>query len=350
MKIGIIAANNTRYSPYIYFYTGILERCGIAYDVIVPDKHKDMEQKADDLYVLPWTPGRHPLINYASYANHVKKLVKRQKYDGLIVLTGNNAAFLAGWLKRHYAGRYIVDIRDYTHENIKPYYLLEKKALSNSLANVLSSAKFKSFLPSAEYLVCHNVTVAKELDTRFGKATDRKIDIGYVGALGYTEQCKRMMDLVKADDRFVFSFYGSSKLEPMLKEYAASLDCDRIRFFGAYTNKDKPQIIEKVDILFNAYGNGIPLLDYALSNKMYDAMAFKKPILTSPHTYMDELAGPMSLPIDLKSATSLDGLYDRYQALEEEEINAFASEMHRRFLKENEETCRQIEQKLKDLA
>ncbi len=349
MKVAIIAANNTRYSPYIFFYTRILDHGGIDYEIIVPDRNKGIEQEHDKIYVLPWKANINVALCYIGYAKNVKKLVKEKKYDALIVLTGNNAAFLSLWLKKHYAGRYIIDIRDYTHENIKPYYWLEQQAVKHSLLNVVSSAKFRSFLPKAEYAVCHNVTVTEKIDTHFEKVVGRKINIGYVGALSYFEQCRRMMELVRADDRFRLSFYGTSNQEIKMREFAKSLNCDRIHFFGAYDNKDKPQIIQKVDILFNAYGNGIPLLDFALSNKMYDAMAFKKPILTSPTTYMDELAGIMSFPIDLNTADSLNALYDWYVKLTSEDVNAYAEKMHENFLEENQVTCRLIEEKLKSL-
>ena len=346
MKVGIIAANNTRYSPYIFFYTEILEQIKAEYEIIVPDRNPGMDKDQGNVRVLEWKQGQKTLVSYLLYCQSVKNLVKKNRYDALVVLTGNNAAFLGPWLKRKYAGRYIVDIRDYTHEDISLYYKREQMAVKNSLLNVLSSDKFRSFLPEAEYVVCHNLTVKEILDTKFEKAEGRPVDIGYVGALSYPGQCKRMMALVKEDPRFSLSFYGTSNLEPALRAYAETLDCDRIRFFGGYTNSEKAEIIKKVDVLFNAYGNGCPLLDYAVSNKMYDAMAFKKPIITCPDTYMDELAGPMSYPIDLEKETSLDALYAWYNNLTPEIVDSYADKMHRRFLEESQETSNIVKEKL----
>lgn len=349
MKVGIIAVNNMCYSPYIFFHTRILETIGIDYDIIIPDRNAGLEQSKEGIHVLPWNAKHSTLLNYVGYAQQVKKLVKRKKYDALVALTANSAAFLAPWLKKHYAGRYVVDIRDYSHENIKPFYWLEKLAIKHSFANVLSSAGFQSFLPKAEYLVCHNLTVLEELDTQFIKAKDRQINIGYVGAIGYVEQCKRLMQLVQKDERFCFSFYGTSGNEQILRQYAEELSCDRIKFYGRYNNQEKAQIIQKVDILFNAYGNGIPLLDYALSNKLYDAMAHRKPIITSPNTYMDEAAGILSFPIDLAKTESLDGLYSWYIDLDSEAANTFAQQQHLRYLQENEAVINELTNRWKKL-
>ena len=47
---------------------------------------------------------------------------------------------------------YILAIRDYTHENIPPYFAREKRAIRASALNVVSSRKFQTFLPQGEYL------------------------------------------------------------------------------------------------------------------------------------------------------------------------------------------------------
>lgn len=343
MRVGIIAANNIRYSPYIFFYTDILSKNKIEYELIYPDRN-GLEENFDGVsHTLPWNSKMPTLLNYALYSNSVIKVIKRRKYDALIVLTGVNAAYLGLWLKRHYAKRYIVDIRDYSHENILPYFKLESMAVQNSLMNVISSAKFTGFLPKADYSVCHNVnqTEAEHADYSFCKANGI-IRIGYVGALSYIDQCKRLMKLVAVDQRFSLDFYGSSVSEPILKEYAQEIGCDRIRFHGAYSESEKAAIIQSVDILFNAYGNGIPLLDYALSNKLYDSLIHKKPILTCPNTYMTEMGGLLAFPIALTTCTSLDGLWKWYYSLDDQDIDNYSRRAIANIIQEHQETRSQI--------
>lgn len=343
MRVGIIAANNIRYSPYIFFYTDIMSKNSIEYELIYPDR-SGLEENFDGVsHTLPWNSKMPTLLNYALYSNSVIKVIKLRKYDALIVLTGVNAAYLGLWLKRNYAKRYIVDIRDYSHENILPYFKLESMAVQNSLMNVISSAKFTEFLPKADYSVCHNVnqTEAEHADYSFCKANGI-IRIGYVGALSYIDQCKRLMKLVAVDQRFSLDFYGSSVSEPILKEYAQELGCDCIRFHGAYSGSEKAAIIQSVDILFNAYGNGIPLLDYALSNKLYDSLIHKKPILTCANTYMTEMGGPLAFPIDLSTTGTLDELYDWYMRIDGHAVKMFAEETLSFALQENNSTRERI--------
>lgn len=343
MRVGIIAANNIRYSPYIFFYTDILKSSGIEYELVYPNRN-GLDERFDGVsHTLSWNKKLPTLLNYALYANAVIKVIKQRKYDALIVLTSVNAAYLSLWLKRNYAKRYIVDIRDYSHENIPPYFYLESMAVRNSLMNVISSAKFTEFLPKADYSVCHNMnqTEAERAAYSFCKGKGI-IRIGYVGALSYIDQCNRLMKLVATDERFSLDYYGSSVSEPVLKAKAQELGCDRIRFHGAYSGSEKAAIIQNVDILFNAYGNGVPLLDYALSNKLYDSLIHKKPILTCPNTYMTEMGGPLAFPIDLPTAQTLNALYDWYMNIDGYAVETFAENALASVLRENSATKEQI--------
>lgn len=342
MRACIIAANNIRYSPYIFFYTKILDSIGVQYELIVPNRNGIQEEFEKPLHVLPWDQNRGTLQNYITYTNRVKKKLHKGNFDITIVLTGVIAAFLGLWLKRNYSGRYIVDIRDYSHENIYPYFFLEKKAVENSLMNVISSQRFTAFLPKAQYYVCHNTNVDTSVEKHFFQRAEEPVRIGYVGSLFYAEQCKKLMQLVSKDKRFRFDFYGTSDQESILKEAANELQTDRIAFHGAYEPKQKGEIIRKVDILFNAYGNGCQLLDCALSNKLYDALIYRKPILTSPDTYMTEMAGPLAFPIDMSDDKALEKLYNWYQKIDGQEADSYAARMLDNIVKENSETKRKI--------
>lgn len=351
MKVGIIAANQIRYSPYIFFYTRILDDMGIGHELIIPRRGSGSSEGYDGVcHVLPWVSAPHPAISYMRYAHAVTRLVRRQGYDALIVLTSPNAVFLAMWLKRHYPGRYIVDIRDYSHENIPPYYLLEKLSVRNSLMNVISSPRFSSFLPQAEYHVCHNFSMNDytRIHASFQRAQE-PITIGYVGALSYVEQCKRLMELVSRDRRFRMDFYGTSSSEAELKAYADALASSSITFHGGYTAPQKSGIIGQVDILFNAYGNGCPLLDCALSNKLYDALIFRKPIITCPDTAMTDMGGMLAYPMDLAGTGDLDALYGWYQELEGGQVDAFAQSTIEACVKEHEATVRSLTERLQSL-
>lgn len=150
------------------------------------------------------------------------------------------------------------------------------------------------------------------------------------------------MDLVNKDERFEFHFYGTGVAEKSLKEYAKKYNNPRIKFMGKYENSEKENIIQKVDILFNLYGNGRPLVDYALSNKLYDALYYHKPLLTSPNTYMQEMGGDMAFSLDLNTSFDLDELWDWYQELDKKAIDNYAHNLYQIVVQENARTQEKI--------
>ena len=323
MKVAIVAFNNIKYSPYVKTYSNLLDERNISYDVIIPNRNGFEEKLGETLYALPWDAGKHKALNFLSFASSAKKILKKNKYDFVFVLTTMPAVLLSSFLVRNYKNRYLVDVRDYTYEGVKLYALLEEKVLKHAAARVISSLGFQAFLPQLDYLLCHNtsydLTRSKQ---EFQKKKDGPIRIGYVGSVAYAPHCKKVIDLVDQDERFEVYFYGNETRGTEVSSYVAAKNNPRIRFFGPYNPEDKEGIVESVDILFNVYGNATPLVKYAVSNKLYDAFYFKKPLLTSPETIMSELAGEFSFDIDA-SCDSAEALYTWYQSRNGEEMISY---------------------------
>ena len=332
--VGIIAANNIRFSPYIQYYTRILDKLGVSYELIYPDRMNVEDSFSSTSHVLSWNKKMPTPLAYYDYSRSVKSVITDRQYKLLIVLTTNNAVYLATWLKKKYNKKYILDIRDYTHENIPIYFALEKIAVNHSLLNVISSRKFTSFLPSGEYVVCHNMNPTDSIDTPVINL-DKPISIGYVGKGAYLDNCAKICKKVCSDSRFRFSFYGISKIPEELETYR---QYNNIDFHGLFLPNEKEAIIQNIDILFNVYGNGKPLLDHALSNKLYDALSYGKPILTSPGTYMSEVAGPYAFDVDFTRESFLDDMYMWYINLNPETLVSYVRHTLKEFENEGKQT------------
>ena len=341
MLVGIIAANNLRFSPYIFFYTQILDELQLEYELIYPDRGGISDTFSKRIHRIEWRKDVPTLLSYLLYAKRVISLVKEREYDCLVVLTGNNATFLSLWLKKYFRGKYIVDIRDYTHENIFPYYWLEAKAIRNSALCVISSKRFELFLPRWKYCVCHNISSEDDNEQRKFTQSADPIVIGYIGKGSYIQECKELCALVQRDNRFVMHIHGLQTVPKEIMEFA---ECSNISIYGLFDPSQKKEIINSVDILFNVYGNGTPLLDYALSNKLYDSLQYFKPILTSPGTYMAEIAGPLSFEVDFSNKRLLDDLYNWYRNLNESSIEEYAKGKLMEVKRENNKTRNMIKE------
>lgn len=346
MIVGIVAANKLKYSPYVFYYVNILKELNLEYEIIVPKRNKSVEDICvKNTHEFTWEDEKSSIINYIRYCRDVKKY-SIKKFDFMIILTTNIAVFSNGWLRKYFNNKYIVDIRDYTYENNRLFYMLEKRAVCHAALRVISSKKFQVFLPQSEYLVCHNNTWPDERKDSLSNCNRKRIVIGYVGAVAYKEQCIRLMNLVQADARFEFHIYGDGVAQKELKKYAEEMKCDRIKFFGRYVPEEKKHIINKIDILFNAYGNGSPLVDYALSNKLYDALYFGKPVLNSPNTYMSEMCGPLSYEIDFENVDSLDELSKWYDNMEKNVMEEYSRKQYSNIIEEDKITKNKIKHTL----
>lgn len=327
MKISIIAFNDMIKCPYIKPYVEICKANDLDYEIIFFNRSGDVfDQSNQKIKPISWNPNHHKLGNFYHFAKDVIKYLTRNPSDFIIVLTTIPAVMLSNFLVKNYKGKYLVDIRDYTHEDKLPFYMLEKKVVRNSAMNVISSPGFVNFLPKAKYYLCHNVNEAyrKASNRVFVPQKEGPITIGYVGTIAYANNCIKLMQLVEKDTRFQFHLYGGTNGNDMVPQYYAEHSCDRIKMFGPYKPDEKESILKRVDILFNAYGNGRKILEYALSNKLYDSFYMQIPLLTSSETSMSEEAGCYSYDLDLNSADTLDGLYEWYHQINGEEFSRYA--------------------------
>lgn len=344
MKVSIIAFNNLSKCPYIKPYVKICNDHNISCEVIFPNR-ENIEEKAEyPIKEIGWNTSLHKFYNFLNFRKEVIAYLNQNTREFVVVLTTMPAVLLSDYLVRKYKGKYLVDIRDYTYENVLPYYLLEKYAIKHAAMNVISSPGFLKFLPDAKYHLCHNVNeeYRKEQSRAFRSSQKKCITIGYVGSIAYKEQCLALIKLVEKDSRFRFDLYGNEVGESCVTKYLSEHPCDRIRMFGPYQPCEKIAILSSVDLLFNAYGNGNNLLDYALSNKLYDSFFMRIPLLTSPHTSMSNEAGDFSFDIDFNNDSTLDSLYEWYWQIDGDKFNDYSEQYMRNVFRDQDEFFEQL--------
>lgn len=343
MKVAIVFVNNIRYSPYVKFYANLLVKNSIEFELIYPNRNNITDEFHATAHIMGgWSDG-NMLRNYYAFRTYCINTMKNNEYDFVIALTTITAVILSDFLIKYYKGKYLVDIRDYTHENNWLYYFMERRVIKNSALNIISSDMFRKFLPfRADYILCHNTNMSNETSKYEFKKANGRIVIAYIGTIAYAEQCIKLIKLVQRDDRFVFYFYGNEMGKMLVHNYIQICNSDRIRYFGPYKPQEKERIILDADILFNAYGNKSVLLKYALSNKLYDSIYYKKLVLTSPETYMNEILKNASFAMDFGKVHNLDNLFNWYHHLNRYNLNAKFNEMQLQVTMCNEKTEKKV--------
>lgn len=163
--------------------------------------------------------------------------------------------------------------------------------MNTSKLNVISSEGYKAFLPQGRrYILVHNYSdVSVEIIKEFGKKTQNTpLRLSYIGLIRFQEQNKKIIDLFANDKRFLLQFIGKNAME--LEEYVTTHHIENVRLIDQFPSDKTMDFYRNTDVILNAYGNHTPLLDYALSNKLYYAAALRLPILVSKDTYMEKIA------------------------------------------------------------
>lgn len=341
MKVLICTNNSLRYCPYANFYIDLCQDNDIEYCVMYPDRGNLKEEYEFPTIRFDWDISRGTKIQLLEYKKFASRVIKKNEYDFIIALTTGVAVLLSdNLLKRH--GQYLVDIRDYTHENNWMYYQIEKKVIKHANCVVISSPYFREFLPDRDYIDVFNAPSSIKSISSMNKKRLPPIIISYIGTIAYPEQCERLMKLVEKDHRFRFNLYGNDLNGDKIESYIRKNRLKNSKYYGPYLPERKPEIVQNADILFNAYGNNSPLLKYALSNKLTDAAMYLKVVLNSPDTCMDKILGVGSFPIDLEKAKNLDDLYNWYIKLDPSRIQIHLQTIMDRIINTNQNAINRI--------
>lgn len=83
----------------------------------------------------------------------------------------------------------------------------------------------------------------------------------------YQDRNKKIIDLFNNDDRFQNHFIGKNAFE--LKDYITERHIKNVRLVDQFPTEKTLDYYAVTDAILNVYGNHTPLLDYALSNKLY---------------------------------------------------------------------------------
>ena len=354
IRVGVILFQNRRYAPFLQAYEKLLrEMKDVSYEVIFLNRDLSLNEKTEGNYIsIPWkgkgttsAPKYEKALNYLLFTPTAAGILRKKKYDFIIVLTTVPAVLLCNYLSRHYASRYIVDIRDYTQEGTASYFKREEKVLSWAALRIVSSADYARFLPKLEYTLFHNFNAADASErpvTRLVKAKDRPIVIANIGTLSYAKQIIKLIDLVDQDERFALHLYGNDG-RGLITAHANEKNNARIRIMGAFQPRDKEALYAKSDLIFNCYGNDRPLVQYAISNRYYDGAIAHKPLVVSPETSMQRLSGEFACPLDLERLTDLNGLAEWYAELDAQAYDRYAEQVIRNAGETNAETIRKIQ-------
>jgi succinoglycan biosynthesis protein ExoL len=231
----------------------------------------------------------------------VRKKLKVVQPDKVIITNIDTLFLLILCNIRKYSNDIVMEISDlksYTFNNKltdKLQRLFDEIILDKYISKlILTSYKFYEFYYSSKfngkYFILHNKPLDSMLPKKIEKKKNEKLVIGVVGLLLDGKPHKALFECIKGRSDIEVHIYGKGEYEVQAIEYAENYD--NIKYFGEYDFfKDISSIYASLDVIYMSYDTTKNDLNVnlALPNKLYEAMYFKVPIITTKGTYLGEI-------------------------------------------------------------
>lgn len=314
MKIGIVTPNNIWFSPYVRIYTSLLNEINIDYEIISWNR----EGRKEEGIQFNYKPlSRNPIAllwAYSKFAAFVKRTVRIQNYDRLIVFTPQSALFISRFLKQYYRGKYLFDYRDLSLEQ-KPYFRKPfLTVLQNSSVNVISSPGFRKYLPQGfDYIISHNfnVDIVKQaLSAEPKPLVVDNLSVLTIGAIR-TDMNREVIDAFGNVEGTTLSFVGKGPASQSLEDYSREKGYKNITFKGYYQKEEEADIINGCNFINILYPQ-IPSHTTAVSNRFYNSLIYKRPMLVTKHSTQGDYAEKYNVGLAIENSSNLPDAMVKY--------------------------------------
>ena len=119
------------------------------------------------------------------------------------------------------------------------------------------------------------------------------LKVGYAGNLAPDRGIFTLINVVKQMPQVHLDIAGSGRLKDDV--LSAVKGVGNIKFYGTIPFKDAIALHASSDVVYAVYDPSIPNNRYASANKLFEAIAFGKPVIVARNTNMDELVEKYNL-------------------------------------------------------
>ena len=308
--ISLVFCGDLKYCPYIRRYIEIFKENREKYEVVfwnrsgdrynLPDNYRSYDvasdlRKSRIFKISDFYGFRKWLINYLDHT----------ECDKFVLLSTLTGVLIGSELIKQRA-KYIFDIRDFSYENVSPYYAIEKKVIMNSFQTVISSPAFRAFLPkNYDYIIAHNFNrndIPESMNSCKEYSLQEKIRIVWNGMIRYFDYQSELIRGLANDNRFELFYHGDGPGLNYFKDFCKKNGINNVFFTGAYDYRDTYKLLDNATLINNFYGynkNEGKKLKYAVSNKFYDGLIYHIPQIVEGKGYKADLVKKYGLGIVL---------------------------------------------------
>lgn len=349
MKILLIGFAKMKYMPYMHFYLDQID--WQQHNVHVLYWNRDCAPEVPPAGVtcheFAWSmeddiPKLRKLRGFFEYRKFAAGLLRRERFDRIVVMHSLPGVLLSGLLIRQYRGRFIFDYRDYTYESFAPYRRIIHALVRASLATFVSSDGFRDALPELDKVyTSHNLRRDALSHRGQPRRTDGPLRIAFWGYIRHEQLNRRIIRALAGDRRFQLHFYGREQAIALrLKDYAREIGAENVVFHGAYDPGDQDAFAAETDLLHNLYSNTeAPAQQRAMTNKYYDGLVYRLPQLCMKDSFVGRrvMQEGVGLVCDPDAPDFADTIWNDYQQLDPEELGRRCDAALEKVLREYEE-------------
>lgn len=330
MKVLVLGFTKIAYMPYMNFYIEQLQKssCDISLLYWDRDSKPDIELPAVGKFfcfkenMLDSEPMIKKIPYFIKFRNFAKKIIENDDFDLIIVLHSTPGVLLSDILKRKFKGRYILDYRDFTYENINVYKKVIHKLVNNSKITFVSSKGYLKNLPDSDKIyVSHNLLLHSNDERNVRRKSPREIEpirLRFWGFIRHVEINKKILDQLGNDCRFELHYHGREQESgQLLRRYVNEKKMKNIFFHGEYKPRERVEFASKTDLLHNMYENDIKTT-YAMGNKYYDGLTFYLPQLCNKDSFMGQEveSNGIGIMLDPYENGFADSIFEYYKSLD----------------------------------
>ena len=189
----------------------------------------------------------------------------------------------------------ISDLRGYTFNNNftdKIQKSIDSIVLDRYISKMIfTSPEFYNFYYKNRFngscFILENKPLSTIMPPKINKVKNKKLVVGIVGLLLDKNPHKALFEYVKDKNDIEVHIYGKGTYQNQVEDYAKKYK--NIKYFGAYNFfTDIAKIYASIDMIYMSYDTeqGDYNIKLALPNKLYEAIYFKVPIITTKDTYL----------------------------------------------------------------
>lgn len=334
MKILLIGPGKLKYMPYAHFYLDIIDRKNNEVHLAYWNRDTKNEDYTHfngvhlhefSLFMQNDEKLLKKLWYTYKFSRFCIKLIKRHKYDKLIILHTISGVMLSHILFGKYSNQYILDYRDSTYETLGFFKKLVGNMVKHSICTFVSSDGFRKYLPeeySNKIFTSHNLLMDSLEHREYEKVQSDKIRVSFWGFIRHVEHNKLLISRLANDERFELHYYGREQIDALeLKNYVLDKSIKNVFFHGEYNPEDRYEFVRKTDIIHNTYNDRNMML--AMGNKYYDGLIFRVPQLCMVGAYMAEtcLKYNVGIALDPNEKSFADDLCMYYRGLDKKSFN-----------------------------